>query len=65
MNNKREKYIHFRVTRNEKQALEVLATHEGRSPSEMMREILRDAVSKRGLGQLFSSNRSGELITDI
>jgi hypothetical protein len=61
MTEKRREFIHFRVTPKEKQALEVMATYEGRSPSEMMRELLREGVNNRGLkaiGLIDLSDRS-------
>lgn len=44
MNGLRNEFITFRVTPNEKQALEILATRERRNTSELMREILRAAL---------------------
>lgn len=46
---KRHLSIHFRVNDVEKFGLESLATEERRSPSEMMREILREGFIARGM----------------
>ena len=47
-NNQRTVAVNFRLTIPERKALELLAIQEGRSTlTELMREILRDAIEKR------------------
>ena len=49
MSNKRCEYINFRVSPEEKRALDNLVINEGRTQSEMMRELLREGLKRRGL----------------
>ena len=42
----------FRLSDIEKQVLETMALLEARSQSEMLRECIREAAIKRGLGML-------------
>ena len=49
MENNREKRISFRVTANERAALEMLAARENRDLSEMCRELVREGAARRGL----------------
>lgn len=42
-------YIHCRVTEEEKNALAAIAARDFRSPSEMMRELIREGLRNRGL----------------
>ena len=44
---KRDKYLHVRVSYAEKQALKILASMEYRKPSEMVRELIREALKDR------------------
>jgi hypothetical protein len=45
----KERIISFRATGNEQKVIEILAAHEARTPSEMIRECIREAAEKRGL----------------
>ncbi len=45
----KQKIISFRVTGNENQLLEILSKREGLSPSEMVRQCLREAAASRHL----------------
>jgi hypothetical protein len=46
---KRKTSIHFRVTEPEKAALEKIAISEWRTPSEVLRELLRREFKTRGV----------------
>ena len=52
--NKKE-FLHFRVPSNLKETLGVVAYHEGRSLSELSREILRAGIISRGYETLLFS----------
>jgi hypothetical protein len=52
MESKRNEFIHFRVTETERRALDLLSISECRNPSEMMRELLREGLKKRGFDPL-------------
>lgn len=41
--------VSFRASAPEREALLCLARHEGRKPSETMRELLRREVARRGM----------------
>jgi uncharacterized protein (DUF1778 family) len=46
---KRNEYINCRLTKDEKSALNIMANSEGRSVSEMLRELIRECAERRGL----------------
>ena len=45
----RKKIVSFRATRNEQRVIDILSERENRSPSEMIRECIREAAINRGL----------------
>jgi len=55
MRERRNEYINCRLTKNEKSALNIMANYEGRSISEMLREIIRESANRRGLNNFNKS----------
>lgn len=55
MYERRTTYINCRLTKNEKSALNIMANYEGRSISEMLREIIRESANRRGLNNFNKS----------
>lgn len=49
MNTNRDDFIKFRLSENERQALQIMATSEGRNLSEMMRECVRREAERQGI----------------
>lgn len=49
MIDKRNTPINVRMTSRERNALNLIASIEGRNPSEMVRELVRESAQKRGV----------------
>ena len=45
----REKYVNCRLSDDEKQGLIIMANIESRTQSEMLRELIREGLSRRGI----------------
>lgn len=61
MNTNRNYFINCRVTKNERKSFERLAQQEGRTMSELMREIMREELERRGLPPVGLSGMLQEL----
>lgn len=55
MYEKKDEYINCRLTKNERSALNIMANSEGRSVSEMLRELIRECAKRRGLNNFNKS----------
>lgn len=55
MNQSRNSVINLRCYPREKKAVDLIAHHEGRSISEMVREFIREGVKSRGYDSILFS----------